>query len=370
MRFAVISGSVLGIQVYRGFAPLSRLAEISRPDVYDQDSNPLGTQREIKINHARGAYEYIAGENRMSFFPEIVLNARNPDVIRFLPSASGSPLGYLEIDESKLSPATEKMISRVDGNHRLHFANGDKQRRLPPACKEVGFCLVSGLTQEQEARLFLDINSNQKGMNTSHLDNLKYRLTPQHELIEKHFALFVAERLCRDPKGPFLGFVHKGGRKGTDNLGRSQGLKRHVSLRSLHGAISKLLRTSRYLQLIPSGDPRYVVIREYWNSVRRVFSTDWSAQKDSLLLKGIGITAMALIGAEVIDRCLLAKDASQDRMRAYLTSVARLADWSAQGEFAGYSGLQGAERAARQLREGLARDEDYGELVTTLEKQL
>ena len=79
---------------------------------------------------------------------------------------------------------------------------------------------------------------------------------------------------------------------------------------------------------------------------------------------------MALVGAEVIDRCLLAKDTSQNRMTNYLNGVARLADWSAQGELGGYSGLKGAEKAARQLREGLAKGEDYDELVSALAKQL
>jgi DGQHR domain-containing protein len=370
MRVAAISGTVLGTRVFRAFAPLAQLADISHPDTYNQDTNPLGTQRAIKISHARGAYQYTSGPSQSAFFPEIVLNARDPGVVQFRPSEANPNLGVLEIDESRLSGTKDKMISRVDGNHRLHFAKGDKGRKLPPVAKEVGFCLVLGLTQEQEAQLFLDINGNQKGMSTSHLDNLQYRLSPERAVIEKHFDLYVAERLCDDSRSPFFGLIHKGGeRKGAGETNRSQGLKRHVNLRSLKAGIGRLLKRSGYLQYLPKGDSQYAVIRCYWTAVREVFHQDWRNPKDSLLLKGIGITVMALLGADVIDRCLLAKDPSQERMAEYLKTVARIADWSSQGEFGAYSGQKGAEKAAKQLREALAKSEDFQDLVASLEKQ-
>lgn len=366
MRVPAISGTVLGTRVFRGFAPLAQLASISHPDTYNQDSNPLGTQRAIKFGHARGAYQYSSAPSQTAFFPEIVLNARDPSIVRFTPSSPDSPVGVLEVDESHISAAKDKIVSRVDGNHRLHFAKGDKGRKLPPIAKEVGFCLVLGLSQEKEAQLFLDINGNQKGMSTSHLDNLQYRLTPERVIIDKHFDLFVAERLCEDSKSPFFGLVHKGGDRG----GKSQGLKRHINLRSLKAAIGRLLKRSGYLQYLPKGDSQYALIRCYWTAVREVFHQDWRNPKDSMLLKGLGITVMAILGADVIDRCLLAKEPTQERMSEYLRTVARIADWSSQGEFGSYSGQKGAERAAKQLREALARSEDFQELVSTLEKQV
>src|SRR5438477_13046187 len=54
-----IRGRVLGINVYRGFARVCDLADLSVADVYDQKDNPIGTQRDLNAAHARDAHEYV-----------------------------------------------------------------------------------------------------------------------------------------------------------------------------------------------------------------------------------------------------------------------------------------------------------------------
>ena len=49
----------MGATVYRGHARLSDLARISKADIYDQVNNPLGTQRDLSLKHAKDAYEYV-----------------------------------------------------------------------------------------------------------------------------------------------------------------------------------------------------------------------------------------------------------------------------------------------------------------------
>ena len=48
----VIRGEVLGVTVFRGYAPLSVLSKVSKPDIYDQKTNPTGTQRDLSPKHA------------------------------------------------------------------------------------------------------------------------------------------------------------------------------------------------------------------------------------------------------------------------------------------------------------------------------
>jgi hypothetical protein len=73
-----VRARVLGVQVYRGFAKLADLAAVSKADVYDQKSNPTGTQRDLNPAHARQAYEYVKTRD-LGFWPEVCLCARKKD---------------------------------------------------------------------------------------------------------------------------------------------------------------------------------------------------------------------------------------------------------------------------------------------------
>ena len=98
LKCAVVRAKVLGVKVYRGFANLSELAEVSKADIYDRQKNPKGTQRDLSPAHARDAYEYVKGRE-LGFWPEVFLCARKRDVMTFYPvSADLFNLGVLEID--------------------------------------------------------------------------------------------------------------------------------------------------------------------------------------------------------------------------------------------------------------------------------
>lgn len=62
---------MLGVRSYRGFAPLSELANVSKADILDQAKNRLGTQRNLSLQHARKAYQYVS-ETERAFYPEMI----------------------------------------------------------------------------------------------------------------------------------------------------------------------------------------------------------------------------------------------------------------------------------------------------------
>ena len=45
---------------YRGSAPIAQLTRFSQADVFDQDTNPDGLQRDLSKKHAAEAYAYLA----------------------------------------------------------------------------------------------------------------------------------------------------------------------------------------------------------------------------------------------------------------------------------------------------------------------
>jgi hypothetical protein len=111
LKFPVVRAKVLGVKVYRGFANLSDLADISKADIYDQQKNPKGTQRDLSPAHARDAYEYVKNRE-LGFWPEVFLCARKKDVVTFYPVSSDLlDLGILEIDVGTIKESTNTAIS-------------------------------------------------------------------------------------------------------------------------------------------------------------------------------------------------------------------------------------------------------------------
>ncbi|GAI35023.1 unnamed protein product, partial [marine sediment metagenome] len=139
------------------------------------------------------------------------------------------------IDKSLLRP----QISRTDGNHRLFFGAGDPEYDWPPLDVSTPFSLTVGLTPDEEAALFMDINDNLRAMNTSHLAHLQTRLTPSERLASEDAALWIASNLAKDPKSPFHGIVYLGGEKE-----KVQGLTRRVNLAALRTGAQMILKES------------------------------------------------------------------------------------------------------------------------------
>ncbi len=339
-----VRAKVLGVNVYRGFANLCDLAEVSRADIYDQQNNPKGTQRDLSPAHARDAYEYVKNKD-LGFWPEVFLCARRNDVVTFRPVSQELPdLGMLEIDVKATQESESIAISRVDGNHRLHYGDG-AETGYARIDKLVSFCLAYDLSRDEEIQLFKDINKNQKPMNTSHLDGIEVRLTPKEELKRRNPELYIAQRLHRDPKSPLHGRVYEGGRKpvGVD-----------IPLRGLRTGIEYMLTRSTQLPRLADAEAQYRVIRNYFTAVKEWQPKAWASPKEYILLRGSGLWAICFIGAQVVDRALMQDQFDTKHMLAVLRS-GKDWDWSRKGDFVGLGGRGGAleisKRVARKLQD-------------------
>lgn len=167
-KFEVILGTCLGHKAYRGFGSLQELAAISKADVFDQNTNKFGTQRNLSTQHARKAYQYVA-EKPKAFFPEVILNVRDSSYIKFTgdKNRDGTSFGTLQfLRDPRLTKAV--IVSRLDGNHRLWYLDGHDSN-FDPVARTASFCIVVLTDLKQELEMFRDINDNQMGMNTSHL---------------------------------------------------------------------------------------------------------------------------------------------------------------------------------------------------------
>ncbi len=330
IEIPVIRGRVLGVTVLRGYARIDSLASISKPDIYDQNKNPTGTQRDLSPKHAQGAYEYVKNRD-LAFWPEVFLCARLRKAIKYVPSNSNPDIGMLHVDVGFIKNSKKIAISRVDGNHRLHYADGS-QKGFKPIKRTVSFCLAYDLSLQQEIILFRDINNNQRRMNTSHLDNIQSRITPEERQKREHPELYIAMKLGRDKASPLCDRVYEGGKRPGGH---------HIPLRSLKTGIRYMLSRPTKLTALNDPDAQYKLIKNYFKAVKEWQPQAWDEPKKYLVLRGAGLWGICFIGADVIDRVLgHGKFGSGDMFK--ILKSGRKWDWSSKGDFQGYGGRGGA----------------------------
>lgn len=332
LRIPVAFSVVMGVKVARGFAKICDLADISRADVYDAKFNPTGTQRDLSPKHARDAYEYIRSED-IGFFPEVFLALRDANVATLTVTNEARGYGTLDLNLSSIKRSDQIKISRVDGNHRLHFADGHAEG-FPRLQNTVSFCLAMDITKDQEIKLFRDINNNQRRMNTSHLDNIKLRLSGEKAIARRDPALYIANRMRDDKDSVLNGIIYDGGKSDVSKF---------IPLRTLKTGIEYMLSKPTRLTSLDDVDVQATVIKNYFEALRQWEPEAWKDHRSYLMLRGAGLWGVCFLGASVIDRALGKGKYKSKDMLAILNSGPEW-DWSKGGDFAGYSGRGGASK--------------------------
>jgi DGQHR domain-containing protein len=359
-RFEVIEGTCLGHKAYRGFGSLQELAAISKADVFDQNTNKLGTQRNLSTQHARKAYQYVA-EKPKAFFPEVILNVRDSSYIKFKgkKNQDGTSFGTLQfLKDPRLTKAV--IVSRLDGNHRLWYLDGHDSN-FDPVARPASFCIVVLTDLKQELEMFRDINDNQMGMNTSHLQNITARLLGEKALKVQNPAAYIVQRLQKDKGSPLYQLMHEGGkvRKGATLSG--------LTLANLTNAVRDMLSRSAKLGQFPDVDAQFEIIKNYWKAVKKWMPDAWKRPSDFLIFRGVGLYAISYLGVEIIDRCLLKGKYSTNDMLKYLKQLPEADVFSSKGGSL-YAGRSGGRMLANELISNL---EDEGEIsLSKLQKMI
>jgi len=232
---------VLGtFRIIRGFADLRDLAEISVPYVMENngvDGAVSGQQRQIDPDHAERIKRYLEnGEQR--FLPEVILSIRvdledelnrtqKPVGVKTKTSANGITISRawrsknirvhrVKIDRKKLVQIRDqKLIRRVDGNHRLALADKLTDDASIPTKYLAPFCIVllgsPGETADDysESLIFHTINSTALPLESEHALKLilgqhaDYDMTPEKEFAfspDLHFTRLLRDGLLKLPE--------------------------------------------------------------------------------------------------------------------------------------------------------------------------
>lgn len=399
LGFCII-GRNLNVISARGYASLITLAQISGPDVLDPILNPHGTQRDLNTKHSEEALEYALSSEDVDptreprAFPEITLNARDRDVLRFT-QVSGAELDFDTISEELLPdtmiakvsvkvdalfipvPPHNPQISRIDGNHRLSQAQTisletDDLTALEQITEalNVPFALYVGMTPVQERKIFAAYNGKHKGMPAAIIDNFETGANSTIENIRelKSAARWLAVELQTEGR-PFYGKVHLGGSK----LGAKQkfGEAPPLTNRGLATAILTTLEKCNQLtpRLFPVYDPEDPVeetearqqeriasankmlsyLDLYWSAVKDAFPEAWDDKKNYILMSSIGIGGFSQLAGPVIENLVVSKGKKEyEHFRAVMDYMAREVPLDREN-FRGIAGAGGIKRVATSL---------------------
>ena len=141
--------------------------------------------------------------------------------------------------------------------------------------------------------MFRDINDNQMGMNTSHLQNITARLLGDKALKVQKPALYIVQKLIKEKSSRLKGLVHEGGKA------QKRAVLTGLTIANLTSSVSDMLARSAKLPQFPDADAQYKVIENYWVAVKRWLPKAWTNPKNYLIFKGVGLYAISYVGIEV-----------------------------------------------------------------------
>lgn len=230
----IFAEGVLGIFIIiRGFADLRNLAAVSVPYELSDAAEPgrvLGHQRQLNGKHALDIKKYLE-QSDSRLIPEVILSVRgvftdvtDQELVIGVESEEGALIAIsrrfagkhhriqqIKIQRSGLEATKEqKLIRRIDGNHRLAMAEALVEDEIVPTKYLAPFCLILlGPTENDaddyaESLIFHTINSTALTLESEHGLRLLlgqdpvHAMTPNNEFAyspELHLTRLLCERL-------------------------------------------------------------------------------------------------------------------------------------------------------------------------------
>jgi DGQHR domain-containing protein len=328
-RFRVLRAQCGKLPVVLGCAAAQELYALSFADVLDEERE-LGYQRPFDHRHAREFRHYIEEPKATTIPLTFNLRGKKGDGWK-LSATRKTEMATLSIRvPTARQPA---VLAQVDCQHRLGM--------MSDCATPLTFQCYLGLSAREEMAIFSVINAKAKGLSPSLLDFHTTKLVPGLEHIQ--VDLYVAKALNDDPDSPWFGKVKLGGFA-------TQGSQRRISLRGLQAATKQLLQRCALLTA-PHFTPvqKYEIVKAFWTAVAKTWPKAWSLPRRYLLLKGVGVTALSLLAAEIVPVALSQGQVLNEETFARYLIALKSVDWSNTGPFRAFGGRHGANEVHQEL---------------------
>lgn len=247
----------------------------------------LGFQRSLNESRADDIARYLSSGTG-SIPSNIVLSAQSSAALRYDPKAGS--ISYVP------SPSAFLVL---DGQHRLWGYNKCKTRHRVPVA------IYSGLNRAQEAKLFIDINTTQRGVPAALLLDIKQ--LAEIETTKEQILRHLFDRLKSDPRSPLAG-----------KLSSSKSLKGKLSRVTFNRALSIALNTGVLLDA-ENEEARYKTILNYLNAF------DAELVDKGLMIRSAYFEAIFDVLDEVVRNSLAQhRDAKQESLQKVIHPLAQL----------------------------------------------
>jgi len=252
-----------------------------------RDEDPLaGFQRALNESRADDISKYLS-QGTGSIPSNIVLSAQANAHLKY--TARAGSISFTPLPGSFLV---------LDGQHRLWgYHKCPIKHRVPVA-------IYSGLTRAEEAKLFIDINTTQRGVPAALLLDIKQIAeieSQKEQLLREYF-----DRLNSDPKSPVVG-----------KLSAAKSLTGRISRVTFNRAVSSAL--SGGVLLGADADFRYRLILNYLNP----FDAELSDKR--LLVRSAYFEAVMEVLDEVVRSTIaIHSNAKQESLQKTIRPLARL----------------------------------------------
>jgi DGQHR domain-containing protein len=250
-------------------------------------------------------------EDAVAGFQRALNESRADDIAAYLAAGTGSipsnvVLSAQENAEFQYNRKTKSIsFSReaaaflvLDGQHRLWgYQKCAVRHRVPVAIYE-------GLTRSEETKLFIDINTTQRGVPAALLLDIKE--LADVEDAKEHTLRQIFDRLNADPKSPLAG-----------KLSASKSLTNRISRVTFNKAVGPVLTSG--VALDAGSENRYKLIVNFLNA--------WDAelQDKALLVRSAFFESMFELFGEIIQNTLAAKkSAKQEAIQSTIRPLSRL----------------------------------------------
>lgn len=252
-----------------------------------RDEDPIaGFQRALNESRADDIARYLS-QGTGSIPSNIVLSAQSVAQLKY--SARAGSISF--------TPVTGSFLV-LDGQHRLWgYHKCTIKHRVPVA-------IYSGLTRAEEAKLFVDINTTQRGVPAALLLDIKQIAeieSQKEQLLREYF-----DRLNKDPRSPLVG-----------KLSATKSLTGRISRVTFNRAVASAL--SGGVLLDADADFRYRLILNYLNAF------DAEVTDKRLLVRSAYFEAMMEVLDEVVRSTIaLHGNAKQEALQKVIRPLARL----------------------------------------------
>ena len=226
-------------------------------------------------------------------------------------------------------------MARLDCQHRLHSTD-QLDVKLP-------FVIYQDLSKDEEITIFTTINDEHMGLAKSLVDAHTLTLTGKDDARKNEPHLAIAADLNDDKKSPWYQSVNSGGISKS-----TPGTKRRITLRTFQVAIKDLISGPRCQNA--AYETKYEAVKNFWEAVKLTFPDAWKDHRKHMLIKGVGIAAMADLGRDVIQECLAKNDISVDAMAVYIEKLEGFDFRNKTSPLSLIGGQKGAAAAAKAFK--------------------